>query len=77
MLVGFVVFGIAVGIVNRPQAAVLAELFPVAAHYTGVSVAFQLAAILGGAVGRWPWWPCSAPPMDCSSWAYGRWSSPP
>ena len=50
MLVGFVMFGIAVGIVNGPQAAVLAELFPVAARYTGVSVAFQLASILGGAV---------------------------
>jgi hypothetical protein len=39
MLVGFVMFGVAVGMVNGPQAAVLAELFPVAARYTGVSVA--------------------------------------
>jgi hypothetical protein len=50
MLAGFVVFGAAVGVVNGPQAAVLADLFPVRARYTGVSVAFQLAAILGGAV---------------------------
>jgi MFS family permease len=50
MLVGFAVFGIAVGVVNGPQAAVLAELFPAAARYTGVSIAFQLASILGGAV---------------------------
>jgi MFS family permease len=50
MLVGFAMFGVAVGMVNGPQAAVLAELFPVAARYTGVSVAFQLASILGGAV---------------------------
>jgi MFS family permease len=50
MLVGFVMFGVAVGMVNGPQAAVLTELFPVAARYTGVSVAFQLASILGGAV---------------------------
>jgi MFS family permease len=50
MLVGFVVFGAAVGVVNGPQAAVLADLFPVRARYTGVSLAFQLAAILGGAV---------------------------
>jgi MFS family permease len=50
MLVGFVMFGVAVGMVNGPQAAVLAELFPVAARYTGVSVAFQLASVLGGAV---------------------------
>jgi hypothetical protein len=40
MLVGFVMFGVAVGMVNGPQAAVLAGLFPVAARYTGVSVAF-------------------------------------
>jgi MFS family permease len=50
MLVGFVMFGVAVGMVNGPQAAVLAGLFPVAARYTGVSVAFQLASVLGGAV---------------------------
>jgi hypothetical protein len=50
MLVGFVTFGVAVGMVNGPQAAVLAGLFPVAARYTGVSVAFQLASVLGGAV---------------------------
>jgi hypothetical protein len=47
MLVGFVMFGM----VNGPQAAVLTGLFPVAARYTGVSVAFQLASVLGGAAG--------------------------
>jgi ATP/ADP translocase len=50
MLLGFVVFGATVGIVNGPQAAILAELFPVPMRCTGVSFAFQLASILGGAV---------------------------
>jgi MFS family permease len=50
MLLAFVVFGVTVGIVNGPQAAILAELFPVPVRYTGVSFAFQLASILGGAV---------------------------
>ncbi|HEX4246788.1 MAG TPA: MFS transporter [Pseudonocardia sp.] len=50
MLLGFVVFGATVGIVNGPQAAILADLFPVPVRYTGVSFAFQLASILGGAL---------------------------
>ena len=50
MLLGFVVFGASVGIVNGPQAAILAELFPVGMRYSGASFAFQLASILGGAV---------------------------
>jgi len=36
--------------VNGPQAAILAELFPVRVRYSGVSFAFQTASILGGAV---------------------------
>jgi MFS family permease len=48
MLIGFVVFGIAQGVVNGPQAAVLAELFPARVRTSGVSLSFQLASILGG-----------------------------
>jgi MFS family permease len=50
MLLGFVVFGAAMGGMNGPQAAVLAELFPARVRNSGVSFSFQLASILGGTV---------------------------
>src|SRR5262249_34323176 len=49
MFVAFVVFGATVGVVNGPQAAILADLFPAQLRYSGASLTFQLSAVLGGA----------------------------
>jgi MFS family permease len=48
LAIGFFVFGGTVGMVNGPQSRILVDLFPVPLRYSGISFAFQLAAIFGG-----------------------------
>jgi MFS family permease len=48
--IAFAVFGFAVGVVNGPQATLLAELYPVRVRYSGASLALQLSSVLGGAI---------------------------
>jgi MFS family permease len=49
-IIAFLVFGVTVGVVNGPQATLLAELFPVAVRYSGASFGIQFAGVLGGAL---------------------------
>jgi predicted MFS family arabinose efflux permease len=49
-VIAFAVFGFTVGVVNGPQATLLAELYPVRVRYSGASLALQLAGVLGGVI---------------------------
>jgi MHS family shikimate/dehydroshikimate transporter-like MFS transporter len=48
LLVGMVVVGAMSGIAYGAQASLFFELFPARVRYTGVSLGFQIAAVLGG-----------------------------
>ncbi|SEB61268.1 Predicted arabinose efflux permease, MFS family [Paramicrobacterium humi] len=47
--VGIAIFTVGNGLTYGPQAAYFTELFPAAIRYSGVSIAYALGAILGGA----------------------------
>jgi metabolite-proton symporter len=49
MLLAVVVLGVGLGLTYGQQAATYAEMFPVAVRYSGVSFAYALGAVLGGA----------------------------
>jgi MFS family permease len=48
LVLAFVVLGVIQGAANGPQPAMFAELFPTELRYSGVSLAYQLGAIVGG-----------------------------
>jgi MFS family permease len=50
MIIAFAVFGVTVGIVNGPQATLLANLFPVGVRYSGASFCLQFSSVLGGVI---------------------------
>ncbi|MCC7464387.1 MAG: MFS transporter, partial [Gammaproteobacteria bacterium] len=49
LFLGLTLFTIGLGFTSGPQAAWYAELFPASVRFSGVSIAFALGAILGGA----------------------------
>jgi MFS family permease len=50
MLVAFCTASIVHAFMYGPQAAFIAEMFPTRVRYTGASMGYQLAGILGGAL---------------------------
>ncbi|MCF7547477.1 MFS transporter [Pseudonocardia sp. WMMC193] len=48
MVVAFVVAALAIAAMAGPQAALIAEMFPVAVRYSGSSIAYQAGSVLGG-----------------------------
>ena len=49
LVVGVSIFSVGLGLSYGPQSAFFAELFPSSVRYSGVSIAYALGAILGGA----------------------------
>jgi MFS family permease len=49
VLVGLVLYSVALGLTYGPQAALYAEMFPTAVRYSGAAVAYAVGAVLGGA----------------------------
>ena len=50
VLAALVVMAVAMGLVYGPQAALFAELFAVRLRYSGVSLGYQIGAVLGGGI---------------------------
>ncbi|WP_394836310.1 MHS family MFS transporter [Pendulispora rubella] len=50
VLAALVVMAVALGLVYGPQAALFAELFAVRLRYSGVSLGYQIGAVLGGGI---------------------------
>jgi len=50
VILAIAISGIGPGIVYGPQAALIAENFPIHLRYSGASIAYQLASIIGGGV---------------------------
>jgi MFS family permease len=50
MALGYAVWAVGLAAMTAPQAALLAQLFPAEIRYSGTSIAYQVGAILGGAM---------------------------
>jgi metabolite-proton symporter len=48
MIIAFVVAAVAVAAMAGPQAALIADMFPVTVRYSGASIAYQAGSVLGG-----------------------------